>query len=1109
MVIPTTSSLSPGHTPTPAEAATSITRTIPGHLRGVADGGHAPAVTSRPGGGLISEPFEGGFLIDKRDNVRPPVVGILRGGPHSRCRLPLPVDSILSDLGTVGAHEHHARDLGEPQSRCRLPVDSILSDLGAVGAHEHHERDLGEELRRAASLGDKDQVLQLIQEGANVNQADENGYTAVQVAASDGHTEVVRALIKNKANVDHQDDQHGNTALHEASWKGYSQTAEALVRSKANVYIKNRGGFAPLHLACQNGHNQTCRVLLLAGCNADIKNNYGDTSLHTSGRYGHAGVTRILLSGRCTVGETNKNGDTALHIAVAMGRRKLTKILLEAAADQTLKNKQNESPRDIAIRKEYEQILEILQNPPPIVTPEERLKIENEQKKIEQKEHEIKKKQEKKYEHKENIKKNLQGVKGEKKREKTTGSGTSSKDSNNKRKEKKKHKSAHSCAHGRQSPGRQVGWSPYGCQYYPHDCEIVDPDIDSLPQEPLKAGEQYFIDLAGNIKKGPVGVNRNCGCAPFFQHVEHKLERDKVALMDHIDNAHGKLDAKITNLENKTRSHIKHLSETVKQKLAAEKEECYQRSDRSRTSQDAESGSRSSQLQKLIEHRLGSGDLLEVPLQQRTYAFQDTGRSRDPLTGLFPLTRSRSEEAISEIRESSALHREPVYKGLCVLDHPTSMYNIPKTIQEQTSSILYDSPKPFVSTNPLPNKFSHRSAPGEQSRSLSADGRSYISSRSSDSYNQVMERVKFDNYFHPKKGDSDTERSWILNRQSILIDSTGSETSASYQRQSISSSSHNASPMITSRTNLQKNNSNEYKLSESVNLNHSTISSDIEINIPGNEENSTKLLQINDSEEKESVRRNENNSTSFHKEEYKNFDLSKAQQDWSRYNRYENKNSNPYMHGDLRIRNARSRPQPICETPEPDYKSDYNKFSQLLAETGYEDHQNPSNKYGVSDNNRDLSNDPILDTDRYKIQQAVRRLYDGYLAEGRIEPLRGRQLLETSTEQDSHNDSGYSTRLCSASQGTSPALSGPHEPSDIEYSNHQTAMPPVSINPEIYGKSTPANLPSATPYKGLIGGQQNVPYPNYNNSNNSKPLQSVRFAPHTADDKSSKAVFCG
>ena len=44
-------------------------------------------------------------------------------------------------------------------------------------------------------------------------------------------------------------------------------------------------------------------------------------------------------------------------------------------------------------------------------------------------------------------------------------------------------------------------WSPYGCHYYPDPAEFPDPNVSTLPEEPLSPGEQYFLDLAGNIKK--------------------------------------------------------------------------------------------------------------------------------------------------------------------------------------------------------------------------------------------------------------------------------------------------------------------------------------------------------------------------------------------------------------------------------------------------------------------------------------------------------------------------------------------------------------------------------------------------------------------------------
>lgn len=57
------------------------------------------------------------------------------------------------------------------------------------------------------------------------------------------------------------------------------------------------------------------------------------------------------------------------------------------------------------------------------------------------------------------------------------------------------------------------------------------------------------------------------------------------------------------------------------------------------------------------------------------------------------LHRSRSEEALTEI--TAELH-EASYKGLRVMDHPTSMYNLHQPIEDEDdgTTVLYDSPKP-------------------------------------------------------------------------------------------------------------------------------------------------------------------------------------------------------------------------------------------------------------------------------------------------------------------------------------------------------------------------------------------------------------------------------
>lgn len=413
-------------------------------------------------------------------------------------------------------------------------------------------------LSLAAAAGHVEVCETLLLREVDINAADNTGVTALQRAASEGHVETVELLLKYGADVSHPDNVHGNSALHEGSWRGYSRTVAALAKAlgtqRAPLHARNLAGFAPLHLACQNGHNQSCRELLLAGCNPDLQNNYGDTPLHTSARYGHAGVTRILISALCRVSDQNKNGDTALHIAAAMGRRKLTRILLEAGCDRSLRNKQGETAKDIARRKNLAEILEIIGKA--------RGKSRTRSKSREEEAVAADKVDGK------------SGGKSEKKREKT-GSGTSGSRDSCTKKEKKKHKSSS----GKQNKvhfekavmGRQ--WSPYGCHYYPDPEAFPQPRLDSLPPDPLARGEQYYLDLAGNIRKGPVGVGYTCYCAPFFRHMEAKLERDKAELKAHIDQAHERLDLKVANLERKTKGQISELTRCV----AAERSRCDER----------------------------------------------------------------------------------------------------------------------------------------------------------------------------------------------------------------------------------------------------------------------------------------------------------------------------------------------------------------------------------------------------------------------------------------------------------------------------------------------------------------------------------------------------
>ena len=147
-----------------------------------------------------------------------------------------------------------------------------------------------------------------------------------------------------------------------------------------------------------------------------------------------------------------QNGDTPLHIAAAMGRRKLVRILLESPLlDLNIPNQQQEKAVDIATRKNHGEVVTMLKNPPQLknTTTAEVIKAE------------------------------INNI--------THDSEDSKKKNNTLTSKSGKSRSKSKCSTSKLVPGlNDPKWSPYGCHYYPDMAEFPEPNVESLPNEPLK-----------------------------------------------------------------------------------------------------------------------------------------------------------------------------------------------------------------------------------------------------------------------------------------------------------------------------------------------------------------------------------------------------------------------------------------------------------------------------------------------------------------------------------------------------------------------------------------------------------------------------------------------
>ena len=187
-------------------------------------------------------------------------------------------------------------------------------------------------LMLAASQGHETVVAQLITSGARVDQESNDGWTALMLAASQGHETVVGQMIAAGAMVDHMNDS-GWTPLVVAANNGHSEVVLRLFGAGGNINHENNEGETALFKASQEGHELVVSSLLSSGCDVNHENNEGETALFKASQNGHALVVSSLLSSGCDVNHENNEGETALFLAALTRNENLVRLLIERNAD--------------------------------------------------------------------------------------------------------------------------------------------------------------------------------------------------------------------------------------------------------------------------------------------------------------------------------------------------------------------------------------------------------------------------------------------------------------------------------------------------------------------------------------------------------------------------------------------------------------------------------------------------------------------------------------------------------------------------------------------------------------------------------------------------------
>lgn len=275
---------------------------------------------------------------------------------------------------SMDGHVEVARLLLDSGAQVNMPTDSFESPLTLAACGGHVElatllierganiEEVNDEgytpLMEAAREGHEEMVALLLAKGANINATtEETQETALTLACCGGFSEVAAFLINGGANLE----LGASTPLMEAAQEGHTDLVRFLLQNKANVHAETQTGDTALIHACENGHTDAAGVLLSYGAELEHESEGGRTPLMKACRAGHLCTVKFLIQKGANVNkQTTSNDHTPLSLACAGGHQSVVELLLKNNANPFHKLKDNSTMLIEASKGGHTRVVELL-----------------------------------------------------------------------------------------------------------------------------------------------------------------------------------------------------------------------------------------------------------------------------------------------------------------------------------------------------------------------------------------------------------------------------------------------------------------------------------------------------------------------------------------------------------------------------------------------------------------------------------------------------------------------------------------------------------------------------------------------------------------------------
>ncbi|KAL3422946.1 Ankyrin repeat domain-containing protein 50-like protein 3 [Phlyctema vagabunda] len=239
--------------------------------------------------------------------------------------------------------------------------DAILSsmlDRSPINVDEADD-DGQTALNWAAQFGHQKIVGLLLDHQADINiQGGEYG-TALQAASAEGHKDIVQLLLDHQADINIQGGEYG-TALQAASARGYKDIVQLLLDHQADINIQGGEYGTALQEASAEGHKDIVQLLLDHQADINIQGGEYGTALQAASTRGHKDIVQLLLDHQADINIEGGYYGTALQAASTRGHKDIVQLLLDHQADINIQGSKYDTALQAASTRGHKDIVQLL-----------------------------------------------------------------------------------------------------------------------------------------------------------------------------------------------------------------------------------------------------------------------------------------------------------------------------------------------------------------------------------------------------------------------------------------------------------------------------------------------------------------------------------------------------------------------------------------------------------------------------------------------------------------------------------------------------------------------------------------------------------------------------